>query len=64
MRLVVEEDKYLKAEKAKRSQFLDFFFDFMFFCFTVVNVGKNAQVQLCKRSAFQFQKLYCIEVRR
>jgi hypothetical protein len=43
MCLVVEENKYLKVEKVKYSWFSNFFFDFMFFCFIVVNVGKNAQ---------------------
>jgi hypothetical protein len=52
MCLVVEEDKYLKAKKTKHSWFSDFFFDFMVFCFIVVSVGKNAQAQLCRRSAF------------
>jgi hypothetical protein len=50
--LVVEEDKYLKAEKAKHSWFSNFLFDFVFFCFAVVSVGKNAQTQFCSCSAF------------
>jgi hypothetical protein len=52
MRLVVEEDKYLKVEKAKHSWFLDFLFDFVFFCFAAVSVGKNAQTQLGSSFAF------------
>ncbi len=52
MRLVMEEDKYLKVEKAKHFWFSIFFFDFMFFCFPIVSVGKNAQVLLCRHSAF------------
>jgi hypothetical protein len=42
MHLVVEEDKYLKVEKGKYSEFLDFFFDLMFFYFIVGSVGKDA----------------------
>jgi hypothetical protein len=52
MRLVVEDDKYLKVEKVKHSWFSNFFFEFMFFCFTIMSVGKNAQVQLCKHFVF------------
>jgi hypothetical protein len=52
MRLVVEDDKYLKAEKAKHSCFPNFLFVFVFFCFVVVSVGKNAQTQLGNSSAF------------
>jgi hypothetical protein len=52
MRLVVEEDKYLKVEKAKHSWFSNFLFNFVFFCFAVVSVGKNAQTQLGSSSAF------------
>jgi len=52
MRLVVEEDKYLKVEKAKHFWFSNFLFDFVFFCFAVVSVGKNAQTQLGSSSAF------------
>jgi hypothetical protein len=52
MRLVVEEDKHLKLEKAKCSWFLNFLFDFVFFCFAVVSVGKNAQTQLGSNFAF------------
>jgi hypothetical protein len=56
MCLVVEEDKYLKAEKAKHSWFSNFLFDFVFFCFAVVSVGKNAQTQLCSYFAFLTSK--------
>jgi len=51
-RLGVEKDKYLKAEKAKHSWFSDFLFDFVFFRFVALSVGKNAQTQLGSHSAF------------
>jgi hypothetical protein len=52
MRLVVEEDKYLKAEEVKHSWFSNFLFDFVLFCFAIVSVGKNPQTQFCSCSTF------------